>query len=82
MTGAEFLATARKSVMAGVSAGLAAAAVALQDGVITTAEWVTIGVAALAGAGITYQVPNAIPTAEAAEVEVLDDEPGKHAADS
>ena len=79
MTRVELLATVRKAIAAGVSAGLAAAAVALQDGVITTAEWVTIGVAALAGAGITYQVPNAIPTAEAA---VIDDEPGRHAADN
>lgn len=47
-----------KSVVGGVSAGAAAAVTAVQDGRITVAEMVTIVIAVLGSAGITWAVPN------------------------
>lgn len=60
MTVAEFVAYARKAVTAGVSGGLAAVAVAVQDGAVTQAEWWTVAGAVLAAAGLVYQVPNRV----------------------
>ncbi|NEA61373.1 hypothetical protein [Streptomyces sp. SID12488] len=47
-----------KSLIAGVSAGSAAAVTAVQDSVLTTGEGVTIVLAVLGAWGITYAVPN------------------------
>jgi hypothetical protein len=47
-----------KSLIAGVSAGSAAAVTAVQDSVLTTGEGVTIALAVLGAWGITYAVPN------------------------
>lgn len=47
-----------KSIVAGISAGAAAAVAAVQDNVVTTGEGVTIALAVLGAWGITYAVPN------------------------
>lgn len=47
-----------KSLVAGVAAGTTAAVTAVQDGVLTTGEGVTIVLAVLGAWGITYAVPN------------------------
>jgi hypothetical protein len=47
-----------KAVVAGAAAGTAAAATAVQDGTVTTAEAVTIVVAVLGAYGVTWRVPN------------------------
>ena len=47
-----------KSIVSGVAAGTTAAVTALQDGVLTTGEGVTIALAVLGAWGITYAVPN------------------------
>ncbi|MFF9898510.1 hypothetical protein [Streptomyces longispororuber] len=47
-----------KSLVAGVSAGSAAAVAAVQDGTLATGEVVTIVLAVLGAWGITYAVPN------------------------
>lgn len=47
-----------KSIVAGLSAGAAAAVAAVQDNVITTGEGVTIALAVLGAWGITFAVPN------------------------
>ncbi|AKN71221.1 hypothetical protein QR97_16670 [Streptomyces sp. PBH53] len=47
-----------KSIVAGISAGAAAAVAAVQDNVVTTGEGVTIVLAVLGAWGITYAVPN------------------------
>jgi len=46
-----------KTVVAAVGAGLVAIAAATTDDVITTEEWITIGIAVATGAGV-YFVPN------------------------
>lgn len=46
-----------KTVVAAIAAGAIAAQVAVEDGSITGAEWVTIGLAALAALGV-YFIPN------------------------
>jgi len=51
-----------KSIVAGGAAGATAAVTAVQDGVLTTGEGVTIALAVLGAWGITYAVPNR-PTA-------------------
>jgi hypothetical protein len=50
--------SAWKAVVGGVSAGAAAAVTAVQDGRITVAEVITIVVAVLGSAGVTWLVPN------------------------
>ena len=47
-----------KSIVSGVAAGATAAVTAVQDGVLTTGEGVTIVLAVLGAWGITYAVPN------------------------
>ncbi|MGW4886894.1 hypothetical protein [Streptomyces murinus] len=47
-----------KAIVGGISAGAAAAVTAVQDGRITVAEAVTIVVAVLGSAGVTWLVPN------------------------
>ena len=47
-----------KSVVAGLAAGATAAVTAVQDGVLSTGEGVTIVLAVLGAWGITYAVPN------------------------
>ncbi len=47
-----------KSLVAGVAAGATAAVTAVQDGVLTTGEGVTITLAVLGAWGIVYAVPN------------------------
>ncbi|MFR9796849.1 hypothetical protein ACL02U_13215 [Streptomyces sp. MS06] len=53
--------TVWKAVVSGAAAGTAAAATALQDGTITTAEGVTILLAILGALGVTWAVPNKPP---------------------
>lgn len=48
-----------KAIVAMLVAGLAVVQTSLVDGSITTTEWVAIIVAALAGYGFTWAVPNA-----------------------
>lgn len=52
------IASAAKSLIAGVAAGSAAAVTAVQDNVLSTGEGVTIALAVLGAWGITYAVPN------------------------
>jgi hypothetical protein len=59
------LSSIAKSIVSGVAAGATAAVTAVQDGVVTTGEGVTIVLAILGAWGITYAVPNKRPTAEA-----------------
>ncbi|MEV7240466.1 hypothetical protein AB0N92_04270 [Streptomyces sp. NPDC093248] len=47
-----------KAIVAGLAAGATAAVTAVQDGVLTTGEGVTIALAVLGAWGITYAVPN------------------------
>lgn len=47
-----------KAIVAGVAAGAAAAATAVQDGTVTAAEGVTIALAVLGALGVTWAVPN------------------------
>ncbi|MFE2300847.1 hypothetical protein ACFXAW_21995 [Streptomyces sp. NPDC059445] len=54
-----------KAVAAAVSAGAASLVTALDDGVITTQEGVTAGLAVLAALGLTWVVPNRQPSADA-----------------
>lgn len=51
-----------KAVVAAVSTGAASLVTALDDGVITTQEGVTAGLAVLAALGLTWMVPNRQPT--------------------
>ena len=51
-----------KAVAGGLAAGVAALTPALADGTVTGAEWLTIAIAVLAGAGIIAVVPNKPPT--------------------
>ncbi|WP_406457136.1 hypothetical protein OH768_24995 [Streptomyces sp. NBC_01622] len=57
-----------KAVVGGFAAGAASLVTALDDGVITTQEGVTAGLAVLAALGITWAVPNrqAAPAADPA----------------
>lgn len=48
-----------KAIFGGVSMGLGAVAVALNDGVITTSEWVTVAIAVVGAFGVVFGVPNA-----------------------
>lgn len=50
-----------KSIVAGVAAGATAAVTAVQDGVVSTGEGVTIVLAVLGAWGITWAVPNRTP---------------------
>lgn len=50
-----------KAVAGGLAAGVAALTPALADGTVTGAEWLTIAIAVLAGAGIIAVVPNKPP---------------------
>ncbi|MEU4169426.1 hypothetical protein AB0F46_21445 [Streptomyces sp. NPDC026665] len=50
-----------KAVVAGGSAGAAAAATAVQDGIVTGAEGLTIVLAVLGALGLTWVVPNRGP---------------------
>lgn len=52
-----------KAVAAAFAAGTAAVATAVQDDVFTTGEGVTVALAVLGAAGITYAVPNKQPAA-------------------
>lgn len=47
-----------KAVVGGVAAGAAATATAVQDGQVTAAEGITIVLAILGSAGVTWAVPN------------------------
>jgi hypothetical protein len=59
--------TIAKALVAGILSGGGAYQVALQDGVVTTNEWVAVAVAALVAGLTTYSVPNAAETASDAE---------------
>lgn len=48
-----------KALVAAVSAGVAVLGTAMTDDVVTTGEWVGVGLAVLGALGITYVVPNA-----------------------
>ncbi|MFJ9031090.1 hypothetical protein ACIRQP_21675 [Streptomyces sp. NPDC102274] len=50
-----------KAVTAGVAAGAAAFAAAVQDGAFTTGEGVTVALAILGALGVTYAIPNKRP---------------------
>lgn len=52
-----------KALVGALTAGLGAYATALDDG-ITTQEWVTVAIAALAGGGFVFGVPNKDPEAQ------------------
>ncbi|MCI3277543.1 hypothetical protein [Streptomyces cylindrosporus] len=47
-----------KAIVGGAAAATAAAGTAVQDGALTTAEVVTIVLAAVGGLGIVWKVPN------------------------
>jgi len=47
-----------KAILGGVVSGLSAAAVALGDGAVSPVEWIAVALAAIAGTGIVYAVPN------------------------
>lgn len=48
-----------KAIVAAVLAGLGSVAVALTDGGVSNAEWLTIALAVIGGLGPTYIAPNA-----------------------
>jgi len=50
-----------KAVAGGLAAGAAALTPALADGTVTGAEWLTIAIAVLGGAGIIAVIPNKPP---------------------
>ena len=54
----------RKAVAGGFAAATAAVVTAAQDGTITSAEWVTVVIAALAAGYTVWQIPNAVPPAD------------------
>lgn len=56
----------RKALVGTLSAATSAIVVAAQDGAITTAEWVTVALAAVAAGYAVWQVPNATPPASPA----------------
>jgi hypothetical protein len=62
--------TIAKAVTAAVSTFGATYATALQDGTVTTGEWVTIAVAVVVATAAVYAVPNAAQSVDT----------GKHAA--
>lgn len=47
-----------KAIVSGTAAGATAAVTAVQDGVLTTGEGVTLVLAVLTALGITWAVPN------------------------
>lgn len=47
-----------KAIIGGIVSGLAAASVALTDGVVTPVEGIAIALAFIAGTGFVYAVPN------------------------
>jgi hypothetical protein len=55
------IATIRKALTGGVTAGVAAYTAAAADGIVDTRDWITIGVAVAVGLGLVYGVPNAAP---------------------
>ncbi len=57
------LAKARKAVVAGLGAAVAAIVPAAQDGALDTGDWVTVVIAAATVGYATWQVPNAAPPA-------------------
>lgn len=58
-----------KFLIAALTTGLVALQTALTDGTVTTAEWVTIAIAALGALGV-WAIPNATPPQQPI--------PGKH----
>ena len=50
-----------KAVVGGLAAGVAALTPALADGTVTGAEWLTIAIAVLGGAGLIAVIPNRQP---------------------
>ncbi|MFB7288965.1 hypothetical protein [Actinacidiphila glaucinigra] len=52
------IASAAKSIVAGIAAGATAAVTAIQDGVFDTGDGVTVVLAMLAAWGVTWAVPN------------------------
>ena len=50
-----------KAIVSGTAAGATAAVTAVQDGVLTPGEGVTLVLAVLAALGITWAVPNREP---------------------
>jgi hypothetical protein len=50
-----------KAVVAGVAAGSASLVTALDDGMVTTQEGITAGLAVLAALGFTWAIPNSKP---------------------
>jgi hypothetical protein len=57
-----------KSALSFLSAGIASLIIALDDDVISQAEWLTAFIAAVLATGLVYQVPNAIPKTKAKAV--------------
>lgn len=55
-----------KAIVGAVIAGLTALLPALDDGAITTGEWVVVAAAALGALGVVWAVPNAHAVPEAA----------------
>ena len=55
------MAHVRKALAAAFGAASGAIIVAAQDGQLTTADWVTIAVAAIATGYLTWQIPNRPP---------------------
>jgi len=56
-----------KTVMAFLSAGVGSLVIALNDGVITQAEWITAASAAVVATGLVYQAANTPPAAAKAK---------------
>lgn len=57
-----------KAIVAALSAGAATALVAMQDGVVSPGEGVTIALSVLGALGVTYAVPNDSKVSNPAEL--------------
>ena len=53
-----------KAVIGSAVGGLGAAVTALEDGAISTAEWLTVAIVALTALGAIFVVPNKAPVVE------------------
>lgn len=51
-----------KAIVGALATGLTALLPALDDGAITTAEWVVVGIATIGALGVIWAVPNKAPT--------------------
>lgn len=51
-----------KAWIGALIAGLTAVATAMDDGAVSSAEWVVVAIATLSALGLVYAVPNAKPS--------------------